>query len=1103
VSSQRKSTSAITPFGILLTCFLLVSAVVLAPVLPGEAQAGQAALSWKAPTTYSDGTPLGDLAGYRVHIGNSSCSYRQTIDVGKVTSYQTNNLADGAAYYFAVTAYNSSGTESAYSNEKGKLLPPYLIIASYGSGGTVTALNNPNVTFQTIGSVTRAELRVGDGASQAFSIAPASGNSIGDVKVDAKSVGKVTSYTFNMVKAGHTLDVTFAGSNTSTYTITSSAGSGGTITPSGAIVVPVGGSQSFSIVPSAGHSVSDLKVDGVSVGRVSSYSFTNVTANHTIQASFSANTASYTITASAGTGGSISPAGAVSVAAGGSQSFSITPAAGYSVSDVKVDGASVGRVTTYSFPNLSANHTIQASFAAASAFAVNCGGTSYTNSAGVVYLTDTNYSGGSTYGTSTQVSGTNEGRLYQSQRVGNFSYSKSLPNGKYNVTLKFAELTLSGSNRRVFSVAINGATVISNLDVYAKVGKYRAYDVVVPATVSNGTLRISLAGKINSAILSAFRVVASASASSPNAEAAPFSAAAVRVPGAERNAGGNGKHAGEPEPAAEATTASISADRVVTWAGNVGVPGDIPARSGICATLSPSGGDDTGALQGAIRDCPSGGVVLLAAGTFEVSAPIVVKSGITLRGAGMGRTVVKGAAGLPGSYLVGFDAVPFQDPSYPAGGALSKDSSTVTTQSPHNWSVGDVILIDQLNNPTGTPVVTNQGYSSGACTWCGRANGGRSLGQLDRITATPTPTTATLESPLVWNYSSSLSPELTRIKSMTTDAGIEDLTVDNSVSGSVNQINDGATIALYGAANCWLLRVEAIGAHTTMIRMKRAYRNTIRGCSFHEGVPALPVDHPSYGTSRAYGVWIGPGSGNLVEGNKLYHLFMPVKLDSPTSGNVIAYNYISELYYTNTNWNLGTVNMHGAHPAMNLVESNYSDGRMLADDTWGSSSHNTFFRNRHTLTPNKSGAPWDVDLQKNALYYNIVGNVIGSIGTEQVYQFNNVDVTPQAAIFRFGYNSDGDGTAADNDPQVAGSVFLNGNWDSVNKSVVWNGAATTLPPSLYRSGKPPWWGARPWPAVGPDLSPMSPAAPGVCNGMPWDDAAGSSRPSPPTSLTVQ
>lgn len=70
----------------------------------------------------------------------------------------------------------------------------------------------------------------------------------------------------------------------------------------------------------------------------------------------------FTITASAGQGGSISPSGAVSVAKGENQTFAITPSENYEIEDVKADGKSVGKVNTYTFDNVTAAHTIAATF---------------------------------------------------------------------------------------------------------------------------------------------------------------------------------------------------------------------------------------------------------------------------------------------------------------------------------------------------------------------------------------------------------------------------------------------------------------------------------------------------------------------------------------------------------------------------------------------------------------------------------------------------------------------------------------------------------------------------------------------------------------------
>ena len=70
----------------------------------------------------------------------------------------------------------------------------------------------------------------------------------------------------------------------------------------------------------------------------------------------------YTIEATAGAGGSISPSGSVSVREGGDQTFTITPDKGYAVSNVKIDGKSIGAVKSYTFENVSRTHTIEVIF---------------------------------------------------------------------------------------------------------------------------------------------------------------------------------------------------------------------------------------------------------------------------------------------------------------------------------------------------------------------------------------------------------------------------------------------------------------------------------------------------------------------------------------------------------------------------------------------------------------------------------------------------------------------------------------------------------------------------------------------------------------------
>lgn len=541
---------------------------------------------------------------------------------------------------------------------------------------------------------------------------------------------------------------------------------------------------------------------------------------------------------------------------------------------------------------------------------------------------------------------------------------------------------------------------------------------------------------------------------------------------------------------------SLPADRSIKWQGNVGVKDDIPSRTTIYKTLSPSGSDDTAAIKTAIANCPSGQVVKLSAGTFKVSSPIAVKSGITLRGSGMGTTILKGATGLTGAYVVAVGTGYSLGTAFSVTGGLAKGSTTITTSAAHGWSIGDIILIDQMNSSSTDPPVSNVG-TSGTCSWCGRASGTRSLGQMAKIIAVPTATTATLEIPTYWNYSSSLSPQGVKISGLTTGAGIEDFTVDNMLSGGPGQTDSGGTILMRGAANCWLLNIDVIGAYQNLVRIAGAYRNTIRGCKVHDRSSLSPSTGP------LYAMWLNPyASANLIENNQVYHATTGITSNGAISGNVISYNYISEMQMTTPNWQPAPIKNHGGHPIMNLSEGNYSDGRLSADYVWGTSSHNTFFRNRNYITPSKTGAPWSVDIQSNARYYSFINNVFGSSSVENVYELNAVTLTGQKAIYRLGYTSDGDGTATGNDGLVNSTVLTHGNWDSATNGKVWNRSDDTVfPPSLYLLSKPAWWGKVQWPAIGSDVTPMYPSVGKIGDGTPW--SGGKTSLSPPTGLRIK
>ena len=87
------------------------------------ASTGSVTLSWQAPTRNTDGSPINDLAGYRVHYGTAPGNYTESVQLpsASLTSVVIEDLAP-ARWYFAVKAYNSAGVESDFSSSVNKLI---------------------------------------------------------------------------------------------------------------------------------------------------------------------------------------------------------------------------------------------------------------------------------------------------------------------------------------------------------------------------------------------------------------------------------------------------------------------------------------------------------------------------------------------------------------------------------------------------------------------------------------------------------------------------------------------------------------------------------------------------------------------------------------------------------------------------------------------------------------------------------------------------------------------------------------------------------------------------------------------------------------------
>jgi hypothetical protein len=145
----------------------------------------------------------------------------------------------------------------------------HAITAVAPSGGYITPAGSTLVNY---------------GASQTYSITPATGYHITGVYVDSVNVGAVGSYTFPNVNAIHTIAASFA---INTYTITpQKSNSQGSISPSSRQTVNYGGSKRFSFKPKSHYKVSKVLVNGRNIGHPGAYTVSNVKQNTTIKVYF-------------------------------------------------------------------------------------------------------------------------------------------------------------------------------------------------------------------------------------------------------------------------------------------------------------------------------------------------------------------------------------------------------------------------------------------------------------------------------------------------------------------------------------------------------------------------------------------------------------------------------------------------------------------------------------------------------------------------------------------------------------------------------------------------------------------------------------------------
>jgi len=259
-----------------------------------------------------------------------------------ITFFPSNPFTVGSVT-FTYTVANNFGAVSLPGTVTVTILNTFTIASAAAPNGSITPAGPTSVLSNT---------------NQTYTITPNAGFTVANLVVDGTVLPGATSYTFTDVTADHYINAYFANQ---TFTVTAAAGANGTITPAGAAAANYGAASSFAITPAAGFQIENLVVDGVTLPAVSSYTFTNITGDHTISANF-APAAALTITATAAPNGTISPEGTSSAQPGASQTFAITPNAGFQIANLVVDGVTLPAASSYTFTSITGNHTISAAF---------------------------------------------------------------------------------------------------------------------------------------------------------------------------------------------------------------------------------------------------------------------------------------------------------------------------------------------------------------------------------------------------------------------------------------------------------------------------------------------------------------------------------------------------------------------------------------------------------------------------------------------------------------------------------------------------------------------------------------------------------------------
>ncbi len=539
-------------------------------------------------------------------------------------------------------------------------------------------------------------------------------------------------------------------------------------------------------------------------------------------------------------------------------------------------------------------------------------------------------------------------------------------------------------------------------------------------------------------------------------------------------------------------------DRRTTWKPGVTYAGGgIPARTQVCQTLSPSGRDDTPAIQKALDSCPADQTVQLSAGTFKIykDGLSLRRSGVTLRGAGSGAP----GSGKGGTRLVKVDRQTernhailyvgnspndFASSTDLAADAVKGTNTLTLTRNP-GVKVGEFVLVDHVTNKDPDVVwgKFHDGPGGGSRRWFDRQD--RSISQILEVTAVDGEK-ITFETPFHWTFKTDFKAQLSRygesaggpVRAFVERAGIEDIYFYGGMGGDYH-----GNVSVNTCAYCWVKSIESDYAEGTAVGLYATYRSEIRDSYIH-GTSNPNPGGGGYLTGVNYGA-----SENLIENNILWKANKMIVMRASGGGNVIGYNYMQDGYGDGYK-QIQEVGLNAGHyttPHMELLEGNEAfnaDG----DSYWGNSIYITLFRNHLTATRANKGSFGLTDQQNKRAaslnhfqyYYNFVGNVLGSKdmkllpGQRPVYEVTSPPEDSLVPMWQLGYVGEDPGQPFDK--KVAATIVRHGNFDYVSGKAAWLPALPSrLPPSLYLTGKPAFFGTAAWPWVTPENA-VSPVA---------------------------